>query len=119
MGAWLLNATHIKAVPGRKSDVKDAETGQRGYIITGDTAYLGPYRQAHAQSRALLATLRAQTRDNAGQQRRLDTLDALVRGYLAGWIADPQHLKPGSKMPATGLTAEDLQALLAYLETLK
>jgi len=25
MGAWLLNATHIKAVPGRKSDVRDAE----------------------------------------------------------------------------------------------
>jgi cytochrome c oxidase subunit II len=40
-------------------------------------------------------------------------------GYLAGWIADPQHLKPGAKMPATGLSAEDLQAVLAYLETLK
>ncbi len=25
MGTWLLNATHMKAVPGRKSDVKDAE----------------------------------------------------------------------------------------------
>jgi hypothetical protein len=25
MGMWLLNATHIKAVPGRKSDVRDAE----------------------------------------------------------------------------------------------
>ena len=42
-----------------------------------------------------------------------------TRGYLAGWIADPQHMKPGAKMPATGLSAEDLQAVLAYLETLK
>jgi cytochrome c oxidase subunit II len=40
-------------------------------------------------------------------------------GYLAGWIADPQHLKPGAKMPATGLSAEELQGVLAYLETLK
>ncbi|HEY0875167.1 MAG TPA: cytochrome c oxidase subunit II [Vicinamibacterales bacterium] len=40
-------------------------------------------------------------------------------GYLAGWIADPQHLKPGSRMPATGLSGEDLQAVLAYLETLR
>ena len=40
-------------------------------------------------------------------------------GYLAGWIADPQHLKPGARMPATGLSAEDLQAVLAYLETLR
>jgi cytochrome c oxidase subunit II len=42
-----------------------------------------------------------------------------TRGYLAGWIADPQHVKPGAKMPATGLSAEELQAVLAYLETLK
>ncbi len=40
-------------------------------------------------------------------------------GYLAGWIANPQHLKPGSKMPATGLSSEDLQAVLAYLGTLR
>ena len=44
---------------------------------------------------------------------------ANTRGYLAGWIVDPQHLKPGAKMPATGLSAEELQAVLAYLETLK
>jgi cytochrome c oxidase subunit 2 len=42
-----------------------------------------------------------------------------VRGYLAGWIADPQHLKPGNKMPPTGLPPEDLQAVLAYLDTLR
>ena len=40
-------------------------------------------------------------------------------GYLAGWIADPQHVKPGNRMPPTGLTGEDLQAVLAYMETLK
>ena len=42
-----------------------------------------------------------------------------VRENLARWIADPQHFKPGSRMPTTGLSAEDLQAVLAYLETLK
>ena len=42
-----------------------------------------------------------------------------VRDNLARWIADPQHLKPGSRMPSLGLSAEDLQAVLAYLETLK
>jgi cytochrome c oxidase subunit II len=40
-------------------------------------------------------------------------------GYLGGWIADPQHVKPGTRMPATGLSAEELQAVLAYLGTLK
>jgi cytochrome c oxidase subunit 2 len=42
-----------------------------------------------------------------------------TRGNLAGWIADPQRLKPGALMPRTALTGPDLQALLAYLETLR
>lgn len=41
------------------------------------------------------------------------------RGHLAGWIADPQRIKPGALMPPTELPAADLRALLAYLESLK
>jgi cytochrome c oxidase subunit II len=40
-------------------------------------------------------------------------------GHLAGWILDPRHIKPGNKMPPTILAPDDLQALLAYLESLK
>jgi cytochrome c oxidase subunit 2 len=42
-----------------------------------------------------------------------------TRGNLAGWILDPQRIKPGVKMPANQLEPDDLQALLAYLETLR
>ncbi len=42
-----------------------------------------------------------------------------TRGNLAGWILDPQRVKPGAQMPPTQLGSEDLQALLAYLETLE
>jgi cytochrome c oxidase subunit 2 len=38
---------------------------------------------------------------------------------LAEWIADPQHVKPGSLMPDVKLTSEELRALVAYLGTLK
>ncbi len=41
------------------------------------------------------------------------------RGNLAGWILNPQSIKPGARMPATPLAGDDLQALLTYLETLK
>ncbi len=41
------------------------------------------------------------------------------RGHLAGWISDPQALKPGVNMPANALPPDDLQALLAYLESLR
>src|SRR4051812_14787682 len=40
-------------------------------------------------------------------------------GNLAGWILDPQSIKPGAKMPPTKLDPQSLQALLAYLGTLK
>lgn len=41
------------------------------------------------------------------------------RGFLAAWIADPQSIKPGVRMPPTSLHPQDLNALIAYLETLK
>ena len=42
-----------------------------------------------------------------------------TRGHLAGWILDPQSIKPGALMPANRLSAADLQALLDYLEELR
>jgi cytochrome c oxidase subunit II len=42
-----------------------------------------------------------------------------TRGNLAGWIVDPQGIKPGVKMPSNQIPSKDLQALLAYLESLK
>ena len=42
-----------------------------------------------------------------------------TRGNLAGWIVDPQRIKPGVRMPPNALSPDDLQALLAYLETLE
>jgi cytochrome c oxidase subunit 2 len=42
-----------------------------------------------------------------------------TRGHLAGWIADPQGIKPGVRMPPNALDPDDLQALLAYLEGLQ
>jgi cytochrome c oxidase subunit 2 len=38
---------------------------------------------------------------------------------LAGWILDPQHVKPGNQMPPNLMAGDDLQALVAYLETLR
>jgi len=42
------------------------------------------------------------------------------RGTLAGWILDPQAIKPGARMPAAlDIDGESLHALAAYLEQLK
>jgi cytochrome c oxidase subunit II len=39
--------------------------------------------------------------------------------HLAGWITNSQEIKPGNHMPPVPLEGKDLQALLAYLESLK
>ena len=46
------------ALQGLVQRVTDAETAQRGYIITGRREYMGPYQSAAADARASLATLR-------------------------------------------------------------
>jgi cytochrome c oxidase subunit II len=40
-------------------------------------------------------------------------------GYLAGWILDPQSVKPGNHMATVALRADELQPLIEYLESLK
>ena len=42
-----------------------------------------------------------------------------TRGNLGGWIANPDRIKPGTLMPRTKLSSEDLLRLLTYLETLR
>ena len=41
------------------------------------------------------------------------------KGHLAGWVGNPQAIKPGNKMPQIPLRPEELQSLLAYLGSLR
>ncbi len=52
----------------------NAETGQRGYIITGEAAYMEPYRAAAGALKGHLDRLQQLTADNPTQQRRLAAL---------------------------------------------
>ena len=40
-------------------------------------------------------------------------------GHLYGWIANPQALKPGTKMPAVPLETAEMHAIVRYLQTLR
>ncbi len=65
------------------SGLKDAETAQRGYLLTGDETYLEPYLTAHDRVAPRLAELRRFTQDNPAQQHRLDVLAPLIEKRLA------------------------------------
>jgi signal transduction histidine kinase/DNA-binding response OmpR family regulator len=64
----------------------DLETGVRGRLLTGDTAYLTPYRDAERQIPAVESQLSALVKDPA-QRARLAQLRERVEGYRTGWAA--------------------------------
>ena len=64
------------------STLKDAETGQRGYLLTGSPNYLEPYNSAIAQIYQQVERLQTLTSDNAAQQQRLQTLQPLINEKL-------------------------------------
>jgi methyl-accepting chemotaxis protein len=65
------------------SAVKDGETGQRGYVITGEARYLEPYQGAREVVDQKLKHLGELTADNPIQQQRLATLEPFVSSKFA------------------------------------
>lgn len=68
---------------GILSAMKDAETGQRGYLIVGEDRYLKPYTAAVQRVNALVQDLRGLTANDAEQRHRLDLLEPLIVGKFA------------------------------------
>src|SRR5574343_234982 len=68
----------IKTGTDLLSAVKDAETAQRGYIITKDPTFLQPYLQSIATKDSLLVKLERLTQDSPTQLKRLDQIKKLT-----------------------------------------
>ncbi|WP_404827139.1 CHASE3 domain-containing protein [Dendronalium phyllosphericum] len=64
-------------------ELKNAETGQRGYIITGEQRYLEPYNVAIKVLDRKVKELQKLTADNSNQQFRLERLQPLVNRRIA------------------------------------
>ena len=61
----------------------DAETGQRGYLVSGDRRYLAPYEKAMERLHVLQSDLSTRISDNSAQVARVATLKGLVDQKLA------------------------------------
>ncbi len=62
--------------------VKDVETGGRGYVLTGDTTYLEPYREALKLLPGQMKQLHLLLADNRRQAQRVYTLEKLVQAKI-------------------------------------
>ncbi len=65
------------------STMKDAETGQRGYLLTGEESYLEPYTNARAALAGEISRARELVVTDASQQQRLQVLEQLSADKMA------------------------------------
>ncbi|MEW6498355.1 MAG: PAS domain S-box protein, partial [Cyanobacteriota bacterium] len=72
----------LTKLEGLLSQVKDAETGQRGYLLTGEEYYLEPYKTAIANLDREIEELKELTANYPNQHRQLDALESLIKNKL-------------------------------------
>ncbi|HXA84565.1 MAG TPA: response regulator, partial [Candidatus Dormibacteraeota bacterium] len=66
-----------------RADIRAAEAGQRGYLLTNGPEYLNSYSTSVENTKTNFFAVRRLTADNASQQRRLDALEPLLDHRLA------------------------------------
>jgi cytochrome c oxidase subunit II len=107
--AWLRQQAAERRAPSTAAE----RSGERVFLdeacaschtIRGTPAQgrIGP-DLTHLQSRSTLAALMIPNNE----------------GFLATWVFDPQHIKPGNRMPRLSFSDRGFRDLLAYLESLK
>ncbi|MGD0156223.1 MAG: CHASE3 domain-containing protein [Terracidiphilus sp.] len=79
-GHWVMHSRQVRLeILQLETLLMDAETGQRGFLLTGEDRYLAPYEQARAEIGGHIDTLAKLTTDNPIQQKRIAELRPLVR----------------------------------------
>lgn len=109
------------------SDLKDAETAVRGFVITGDEAYMQPYVDAAASVPARLQLLARLTADNESQRARTVELAALARQRLTETERTLEFYRSGTRprvpqevirqLNAGKAVMDNVRALVAKLRT--
>jgi CheY-like chemotaxis protein/CHASE3 domain sensor protein len=80
----LANTIEVLAqLDGLLSTLKDAETGQRGYLLTDNDSYLQPYTDAKAALADEFRAMRTLVKDRPEQTRRLEALENLANVKMA------------------------------------
>jgi methyl-accepting chemotaxis protein len=107
------------------SVLKDAETGQRGYVLTGQEPYLEPYRTAVAEAPRAIDELRSLTATRPSQQRHIGEAQKAIDAKLAELkrtidLRRDQGFEASLKVVLSGegkASMDDLRKVLAEMET--
>ncbi|WP_454802878.1 CHASE3 domain-containing protein [Mucilaginibacter phyllosphaerae] len=96
------------------SVMKDAETGQRGYLLSGQVEFLQPYRGAYTEAQNLSRALTRLTADNSVQQQNMDEIARVLHTRL-----DVLQQMITKKDKGETISTIDLEAEKAAMDTLR
>jgi PAS domain S-box-containing protein len=97
----------VQELRNTESLVKDAETGQRGYLYTGKLNYLAPYNLAVGQIDSHLDHLTVEIGDNSRQQIQVANLRVLIHQKLAELAQTISLYQSGDTAGAKALVTSD------------
>ena len=81
---WVTHTLEVeRSIQSLVNSLVDAETGQRGFLLTQRAVYLEPYDASRSKIPQQLTEVRNLTADNADQQKRLDVVGPLIKERLA------------------------------------
>jgi len=103
----------IYQIAGLDSLIDDAESNQRGYLLTGDEGFLQAYDDSVQDVARSMSSVRDLVADNADQIARLGTLEPLLRERLELLSANLKYRK------STGLAGLDPARLLRGRQLMK
>jgi len=89
------------------STLKDAETGQRGFLLTGEEKYLDPYKEAVSRTPGLLGQLDNITAREPALNRRVQDLQPLVPAKLNELKETIDLKRSGGTAPAVAIVNTD------------
>jgi len=107
--AWVEHTQRVQLeLTTVESLLKDAETGQRGYLYTGEARYLEPYNTAVQQIDSHITTLAELVTDNPKQLGRVVTLRTLSKVKLEELATTIALFGEGRKDEARGIVLSDM-----------
>lgn len=104
--------------------VLDAETGQRGYLLTGDPRYLEPYNTATANINQTLIEIRQMLEPTADQSKDFDAMTKDISRKLAEMDLSVRMRKEGNEdgwkfVLTTDVGKEQMEAIRDHADKLR
>jgi methyl-accepting chemotaxis protein len=114
---WVTHSNKVKKeISSILSTMKDAETGQRGYIINGDENFLEPYTEAIDSIHIQISSLKHLIIDNELQTRRLDKVNTIIGTKLISMDKNIQNRRNrGFDVAAAGVEKKNMDEIRILL----